>query len=135
MYHTIRNKKKHLFLKIGLTYNYYYKQTLALWNANKSDALLYLSCIYVQVNTLWGSFEVSIVRLCEVMLQQFSGAPLPQDPTTFNTLASQFSTLPLHFLTYHGQQSATSVLKVIIFWYFSLGKKLWKKLWIKDCIV
>lgn len=65
------------------------------------------------VNTLWGSFEVSIVRLCEVMLQQFSGAPLPQDSTSFNTLASEFSTLPLHFLTYHGQQSATSVLKAM----------------------
>ncbi|KAG7159901.1 Twinkle-like [Homarus americanus] len=65
------------------------------------------------VKTLWGSFEVSIVRLCEVMLQQFSGAPLPHDLTTFNTLASQFSILPLHFLTYHGQQTPASVIKAL----------------------
>ncbi|XP_045613950.1 mitochondrial DNA helicase isoform X1 [Procambarus clarkii] len=65
------------------------------------------------VKTLWGSFEVSIVRLCEVMLQQFSGAPLPQDLATFNRLASQFSMLPLHFLTYHGQHSTTSVIKAM----------------------
>lgn len=66
----------------------------------------------LQVKTLWGSFEVSVLRLCEVMLQQFTGVPLPHDLTEFNTIAAQFSTLPLHFLTYHGQQDLTSVLKV-----------------------
>ncbi|KAK3877154.1 hypothetical protein Pcinc_018109 [Petrolisthes cinctipes] len=65
------------------------------------------------VKTLWGSFEVSVLRLCEVMLQQYTGAPLPHDLTEFNTIAAQFSTLPLHFLTYHGQQDMASVLKVM----------------------
>lgn len=65
------------------------------------------------VKTLWGSFEVSIVRLCEVMLQQFSGVPLPQDLTNFNTLASQFSILPLHFLTYHGQQKISTIIEMM----------------------
>nr|XP_053629424.1 twinkle mtDNA helicase-like isoform X2 [Cherax quadricarinatus] len=66
-----------------------------------------------EVKTLWGSFEVSIVRLCEVMLQQFSGVPLPQDLTNFNTLASQFSILPLHFLTYHGQQKISTIIEMM----------------------
>ncbi|KAK8379163.1 hypothetical protein O3P69_019186 [Scylla paramamosain] len=65
------------------------------------------------VPTLWGSFEVSVVRLCEVMLQQYSGSPLPQDLHQFNTLASQFSTLPLHFLTYHGQHDVKAVVKAM----------------------
>ncbi|KAK7060659.1 hypothetical protein SK128_018824 [Halocaridina rubra] len=65
------------------------------------------------VITLWGSFEVSVVRLCEVMLQQFSGTSLPVDISEFNILSSKFSNLPLHFLTYHGQQTTTSVLKAM----------------------
>ncbi|XP_063611381.1 mitochondrial DNA helicase-like [Penaeus indicus] len=65
------------------------------------------------VKTLWGSFEVSVVRLCEVMLHQFSGTSLPHDPIAFNNLSSQFALLPLHFLTYHGQQTASSVIKAM----------------------
>ncbi|XP_068248280.1 mitochondrial DNA helicase [Palaemon carinicauda] len=65
------------------------------------------------VVTLWGSFEVSVVRLCEIMLQQYSGMPLPVDLVEFNALASKFSNLPLHFLTYHGQQTTKSVLKAM----------------------
>ncbi|XP_050739895.1 mitochondrial DNA helicase-like [Eriocheir sinensis] len=65
------------------------------------------------VRTLWGSFEVGVVRLCEVMLQQFSGAPLPQDLQLFNALAGQFAALPLHFLTYHGQRSVGDVVKAM----------------------
>lgn len=65
------------------------------------------------VVTLWGSFEVSVVRLCEIMLQQYSGMSLPVDLVEFNAIASKFSNLPLHFLTYHGQQTTTSVLKAM----------------------
>lgn len=65
------------------------------------------------VKTLWGSFEVSVVRLCEVMLHQYSGTSLPHDPIAFNNLSSQFALLPLHFLTYHGQQTASSVIKAM----------------------
>ena len=54
------------------------------------------------------------MRLCEVLLQQYSGVPLPHDLYAFNTLAAQFSTLPLHFLTYHGQHSVESVVKVCV---------------------
>ncbi|XP_076042578.1 mitochondrial DNA helicase isoform X2 [Oratosquilla oratoria] len=65
------------------------------------------------VRTLWGSFEISVVRLCEVMLQQFSGAPLSNNYFSFSVLASSFSSLPMHFLTYHGQQTTKDVLKAM----------------------
>ncbi|CAL4072504.1 unnamed protein product, partial [Meganyctiphanes norvegica] len=66
------------------------------------------------VSTLWGSFELSAVRLCEIMLQQFHGKLPPEDEDEFNRLAHDFSQLPLHFLTYHGQQNVDAVLKAMV---------------------
>lgn len=65
-----------------------------------------------QVATLWVSLEVSVVRLCEVMLQQYSGAPLPQQRQLFTALAQNFKQLPMYFLDLHGQQDLKYIVQV-----------------------
>lgn len=65
------------------------------------------------VPTLWASLEVSVMRLCEVLLQQFSGAPLPADEHQYETLLQHFEQLPLHFLDLHGQQDLEEVIQVV----------------------
>ena len=70
------------------------------------------------VNTLWGSFEIRNVRLCKVMLQQFSGAPLDQDFEKFSSIADEFEKLPMYFLAFHGQQDLTAVLDVSASFHF-----------------
>jgi len=66
------------------------------------------------VTTLWGSFEIRNVRLIKTMLQQFSGAPLPQNTSEFASIADEFEQLPMYYLTFHGHQSVKAVLDVSI---------------------
>ncbi|KAF2352753.1 P-loop containing nucleoside triphosphate hydrolase [Trinorchestia longiramus] len=65
------------------------------------------------VTTLWASLEVSKERLCEVLLQQYSGAPLPSDRTSFDALWHAFRQLPLYFLDVHGQQPLDLIMEAI----------------------
>uniref|UniRef100_A0A6A7FTT0 Twinkle protein n=1 Tax=Hirondellea gigas TaxID=1518452 RepID=A0A6A7FTT0_9CRUS len=65
------------------------------------------------VVTLWVSLEVSLERLCEVLMQQYSGSPLPAHKTLFYALAQDFQELPLYFLDLHGQQDISRVMKVL----------------------
>ncbi|XP_048194388.1 twinkle mtDNA helicase [Perognathus longimembris pacificus] len=62
------------------------------------------------VNTLWGSFEISNVRLARVMLTQFAVGRLEEQLDKYEEWADRFEDLPLYFMTFHGQQSIRSVI-------------------------
>ncbi|XP_062959408.1 twinkle mtDNA helicase isoform X2 [Cynocephalus volans] len=57
------------------------------------------------VNTLWGSFEISNVRLARVMLTQFAVGRLEEQLEKYDEWADRFEDLPLYFMTFHGQQN------------------------------
>lgn len=57
------------------------------------------------VNTLWGSFEISNVRLAQVMLTQFAVTRLEDQLDKYDEWADRFEDLPLYFMTFHGQQN------------------------------
>ncbi|KAM7073093.1 twinkle mtDNA helicase isoform 2-T2 [Molossus nigricans] len=57
------------------------------------------------VNTLWGSFEISNVRLARIMLTQFAVGRLEEQLDRYDEWADRFEDLPLYFMTFHGQQS------------------------------
>ncbi|XP_016075577.1 PREDICTED: twinkle protein, mitochondrial isoform X2 [Miniopterus natalensis] len=57
------------------------------------------------VNTLWGSFEISNVRLARIMLTQFAVGRLEEQLDKYDEWADRFEDLPLYFMTFHGQQS------------------------------
>lgn len=62
------------------------------------------------VNTLWGSFEISNVKLARVMLTQFAVMRLEEQLDKYEEWADRFEDLPLYFMTFHGQQSIKSVI-------------------------
>ncbi|XP_070566841.1 twinkle mtDNA helicase-like [Ptychodera flava] len=62
------------------------------------------------VNTLWGSFEIPTIRLAKVMLTQFAKMNLEKQLDQFDQWADKFESLPLYFMTFHGQQSMKTVL-------------------------
>ncbi|XP_078269517.1 twinkle mtDNA helicase [Rhinoraja longicauda] len=62
------------------------------------------------VNTLWGSFEISNVRLAKIMLTQFAMQRLDVQLDNYDQWADKFESLPLFFMTFHGQQSIKSVI-------------------------
>lgn len=70
------------------------------------------------VNTLWGSFEIRNTRLASTLLRQFAGKPL-LDTSTDETLAefehyaNEFESLPLYFMTFHGEQQVKIVMEAI----------------------
>ncbi|XP_025906461.1 twinkle protein, mitochondrial, partial [Nothoprocta perdicaria] len=62
------------------------------------------------VCTLWGSFEISNVRLAKVMLTQFAAQRLEEQLEQYDEWADRFEDLPLFFMTFHGQQNVKTVL-------------------------
>ncbi|KAM5320259.1 twinkle mtDNA helicase isoform 1-T1 [Glossophaga mutica] len=62
------------------------------------------------VNTLWGSFEISNVRLARIMLTQFAVGRLEDQLERYDEWADRFEDLPLYFMTFHGQQSIRTVI-------------------------
>ena len=56
------------------------------------------------VNTLWGSFEVSNIRLAKMQLKQFSAINLEDNLDLFDSFADKFEKLPMYYLTFHGAQ-------------------------------
>jgi len=62
------------------------------------------------VRTLWGSFEVKNVRLLKMMMTQFAKMKIQDDLESFDIVADAFSTLPMFFMDFHGEQSLSSVL-------------------------
>ncbi|KAG8224684.1 hypothetical protein J437_LFUL003799 [Ladona fulva] len=66
------------------------------------------------VSTLWGSFEIRNTRLARAMLQQMVGEPLEgKTKEEFNYWADQLASLPLYFMTFHGQQSLKVVMDAV----------------------
>ena len=68
------------------------------------------------VPTLWGSFEISNIRLCKLMLTQFAGrklAPGSELKNDFERLSSDFEQLPIHFMTFHGSESLKRVIEAM----------------------
>ncbi|XP_043569001.1 twinkle protein, mitochondrial isoform X1 [Chiloscyllium plagiosum] len=62
------------------------------------------------VNTLWGSFEINNVRLAKIMLTQFAMQRLDDQLEKYDEWADKFESLPLFFMTFHGQHSIKSVI-------------------------
>lgn len=67
---------------------------------------------FLQVTTLWGSFEIRNQRLAKTMLQQMVCQPLEKNLTKFDSWADLFEQLPIYFMTFHGQQELTTVMEV-----------------------
>lgn len=65
------------------------------------------------VNTLWGSFEVSNVRLAKMQLKQFSAINLEENLDQFDSWADKFQKLPMYYLTFHGAQEVEKVLEAM----------------------
>lgn len=70
------------------------------------------------VNTLWGSFEIRNTRLASTLLRQFAGKPLLDTSTDetlmeFDHYANEFESLPLYFMTFHGEQQVKIVMEAI----------------------
>ncbi|XP_072882990.1 twinkle mtDNA helicase isoform X2 [Hemitrygon akajei] len=65
------------------------------------------------VSTLWGSFEISNVRLAKIMLTQFAMQRLDNQLDSYDEWADKFENLPLFFMTFHGQQSIKSVINTM----------------------
>lgn len=70
------------------------------------------------VNTLWGSFEIRNTRLATTLLRQFAGKPLLDSFTDdnmreFEKYANEFETLPIYFMTFHGEQQIKVVMEAI----------------------
>ncbi|CAG5135355.1 unnamed protein product [Candidula unifasciata] len=62
------------------------------------------------VNTLWGSFEINNVRLGKMMLTQFAQRNLSKNLELFDDYADLFQSLPMYFMTFHGQESVKKVV-------------------------
>lgn len=70
------------------------------------------------VSTLWGSFEIRNTRLASTLLRQYAGKPLLDITTDENLLefehfANEFESLPLFFMTFHGEQQIKVVMEAI----------------------
>lgn len=64
------------------------------------------------VNTLWGSFEIRNTILARTLLQQMARKPLSEHIGEFTKWADEFEKLPMHFMTFFGQQQLKIVMEV-----------------------
>lgn len=66
------------------------------------------------VPTLWGSFEISNVRIAKLLLSQYYAQATGNSPMRlaedFNEWADKFSTLPMYFMRYFGSNPIERVL-------------------------
>ncbi|ELU13663.1 hypothetical protein CAPTEDRAFT_220406 [Capitella teleta] len=65
------------------------------------------------VNTLWGSFEINNVKLMKTMLTQFAQMNLVKNIDLFDETADAFESLPLFFMTFHGQEDTKKVIETM----------------------
>lgn len=70
------------------------------------------------VSTLWGSFEIRNTRLASTLLRQFAGKPLlatsnRENLVEFEMFANEFESLPMYFMTFHGEQQIKVVMEAI----------------------
>ncbi|KNC48432.1 helicase twinkle [Thecamonas trahens ATCC 50062] len=80
--------------------------------AGKTSILSQLSLDYAAqgVPTLWGSFELSNVRLVKKMMQQLASLPLEHHLDQFDYWADAFEALPMHFMKFFGSSDIHAVL-------------------------
>ncbi|RHZ75957.1 hypothetical protein Glove_208g71 [Diversispora epigaea] len=78
----------------------------------KTTILSQISLDYCKsgVSTLWGSFEISNIRLAKKMLTQFAGKDLSKYPNEFHIWAKQFQQLPMYFLKFFGSTEVKGVI-------------------------
>jgi twinkle protein len=69
------------------------------------------------VNTLWGSFELSNVRLVKKMLHQFAGVDFadPAHLDQFDYHADRFRALPLYFLRFWGSTDVDQIIDAMAY--------------------
>lgn len=65
------------------------------------------------VNTLWGSFEITNIKLMKTMIQQFARKDLSQHISEYDEWADQFELLPMYFMNFHGQQNIRKVIETM----------------------
>lgn len=65
------------------------------------------------VKTLWGSFEIQNHRLAKMMMTQYSRLNLYKNVELFDYVSSQYTKLPLKFMSFHGQETVQNVLKTM----------------------
>ncbi|CAH1792951.1 unnamed protein product [Owenia fusiformis] len=65
------------------------------------------------VSTLWGSFEINNLKLMKVILNQLSGFNMTKNLEKFEEAADMFETIPMHFMTFHGEESITRVIETM----------------------
>jgi twinkle protein len=79
----------------------------------KTTILAQMSLDYLRqgVSTLWGSFEINNVRLAKKMITQFAEKSLEGEESldTYESVADKFSSLPLHFMRFHGNTGLEAV--------------------------
>lgn len=73
------------------------------------------------VRTLWGNFELKNVVFLNKMLTQLAGKSITDNLNEFDHWANQFEKLPLHFLTFHGEESFKTVMQTMEFSIKQLG--------------
>ncbi|KAK4534647.1 hypothetical protein CDCA_CDCA02G0672 [Cyanidium caldarium] len=78
----------------------------------KTTVLSQMSLDFCQqgANTLWGSFEISNVRMAKMMLSQYTGISAEQLLPEFDTHAERFERLPLYFLRFFGSSDVEQVI-------------------------
>ena len=78
-------------------------------------SLLSLDFAMQGVNTLWGSFELSNIRLIKKMLNQYAGKNLAEggNLADFDRVADEFRELPLYFLKFWGTTSMEAILEAM----------------------
>ena len=80
--------------------------------SGKTSILSQLSIDYAAqgVPTLWGSFELSNIRLVKKMIQQLASLPLDAHIDQFEYWADAFEALPLYFMKFFGSSDIHAVL-------------------------
>lgn len=73
------------------------------------------------MKTLWGNFELKNVVFLNKMLSQLAGKSIKDNIDEFNHWATEFEKLPIHFLTFHGEESFKNVLKTMEYCVLELG--------------
>lgn len=73
------------------------------------------------VRTLWGNFELKNVVFLNKMLTQLAGKSVADNIDEFSRWANEFEKLPLHFLTFHGEESFKNVLQTMEYSVKQLG--------------
>lgn len=65
------------------------------------------------LTTMWGSFEIKNHRLAKIMMTQYAKLNLHKNIRMFSYIEKQFSTLPIYFMDFHGEQTVDNVIEIM----------------------